>query len=1152
MRFVELDLVRYGQFQDCRLSFRAGKPDFHIIFGLNEAGKSTTLAAVSDLLFGFSGRTNYAFRFDAPLLRVGAVIEDNAQQFAFRRKKGNKATVLDADENSIDDTPLLTMLHGQDRDIFRLGWSLDHHRLREGGQAIVDAKDDVGRALFAAGSGITGTANILQALKDEADGIWAKRFSERRSYSRAERDYKEAKTRLRQSQLQPSTWKSARDDLERLQEGLSGHEVRRIECHDALRKVERLRRAIGPVRQRQNALEALTASNAVVLAPVVEQAAQVALEKAAEAERKRSIANDLLAERREKLAALKVDNAVLAANGEIAALPDSRGAVHKGLFDLPRLEAELLNRQRRIDELRAELGLALGEDKHALPSRLTVSNLRRLIAQRVKLEAEISGLDEAANRRTAQREQIATQLAGAPTPESLDELQSAVRLAERLGDIDNALHEQERLVEKAGEECAQAFARLKPWAGDAAVLATLVLPGDEEIDAAKTALNNAATEEAEGAREIKACQQTLEHLKLEHEGLAAAGQAVSAETLGAARNDRDTGWLALKRQITAPEPTPVTNTEIDHFEALIEKVDTVSDLRFASARESAELSQNENRQRQYALQLEQGRFRLDAAKRMQQQVHSNWAKRLEHLGIPTLAPTEIRDWASRRQIALEKSQAKQNADEQRSELALRRAQACGNLRNAMGEVEAMVEISLQSILERGQGRLTAANKQSTDIERLKQQLESAESEVDDVKRQLNEKKAEKERWRGAWDAAVREVGFALPPDNADAHLQMCEEMRTEADKISELARRIESIRRDEITFNARVHDLAQRLGENINEHSVRQVVDNLLTRLTKAHADAQANGSLKDDINTRNSELRQADAELQAAEASLAGVREATGTTDRLAVAGAIAASQERRALQNKLLEFEEEISAQSDGVPLKNLIDACLHEDPDALAKRSESLSQDLKQLDDTISEVTHKAALAQKNFEIMDSGPKASDAAADMEQALAEMTEQAEAYLLKRAQFLLLRQAIERYREERQNPLLLRAGELFKILTLGRYKELRVDFDGPEPRLLGLGEGGQTAVGIDEMSDGTIDQLFLALRVAAIEDGLQSHVALPFLADDLFINFDNERARAGFRVLGELAQSTQVLFFTHHSHLLALAEEALGKDGLTICELK
>jgi len=53
---------------------------------------------------------------------------------------------------------------------------------------------------------------------------------------------------------------------------------------------------------------------------------------------------------------------------------------------------------------------------------------------------------------------------------------------------------------------------------------------------------------------------------------------------------------------------------------------------------------------------------------------------------------------------------------------------------------------------------------------------------------------------------------------------------------------------------------------------------------------------------------------------------------------------------------------------------------------------------------------------------------------------------------------------------------------------------------------------------------------------------VALPFVADDLFINFDPERSAAGFEVLGQLAERTQVLFYTHHPHLIEVAVDVLG----------
>ena len=57
MRLARLNLARYGKFTDFVLDFGAKqleKPDFHIIFGSNEAGKTTALTAILDLLYGIS------------------------------------------------------------------------------------------------------------------------------------------------------------------------------------------------------------------------------------------------------------------------------------------------------------------------------------------------------------------------------------------------------------------------------------------------------------------------------------------------------------------------------------------------------------------------------------------------------------------------------------------------------------------------------------------------------------------------------------------------------------------------------------------------------------------------------------------------------------------------------------------------------------------------------------------------------------------------------------------------------------------------------------------------------------------------------------------------------------------------------------------
>ena len=80
--------------------------------------------------------------------------------------------------------------------------------------------------------------------------------------------------------------------------------------------------------------------------------------------------------------------------------------------------------------------------------------------------------------------------------------------------------------------------------------------------------------------------------------------------------------------------------------------------------------------------------------------------------------------------------------------------------------------------------------------------------------------------------------------------------------------------------------------------------------------------------------------------------------------------------------------------------------------------------------------------------------------------------------------------------------------------------------------------------MSEGSRDQLYLALRLAALEIQIAQGFNMPLIADDLFINFDDRRAEAGLKVLGDISRSMQVIFLTHHDHLVPLARDVLGAD--------
>src|SRR5215813_12435495 len=101
MRIRQLDLLRYGHFTDAIIGLPAGKPDFQMLLGENEAGKSTTMSSIEDLLFGIPANSSRNFLHEYNAMRVGAALEKGTDTLKVRRRKGNKDTLLNDDDTPI-------------------------------------------------------------------------------------------------------------------------------------------------------------------------------------------------------------------------------------------------------------------------------------------------------------------------------------------------------------------------------------------------------------------------------------------------------------------------------------------------------------------------------------------------------------------------------------------------------------------------------------------------------------------------------------------------------------------------------------------------------------------------------------------------------------------------------------------------------------------------------------------------------------------------------------------------------------------------------------------------------------------------------------------------------------------------------------------
>jgi len=256
--------------------------------------------------------------------------------------------------------------------------------------------------------------------------------------------------------------------------------------------------------------------------------------------------------------------------------------------------------------------------------------------------------------------------------------------------------------------------------------------------------------------------------------------------------------------------------------------------------------------------------------------------------------------------------------------------------------------------------------------------------------------------------------------------------------------------------------------------------------------------------------------------------------------------------LREAIRDREEQVLDHSGGRSLGEVEREAAEVDRDAIPGRLLEIVSQLEQLEAARSRLDQQIGQERGFLDLMNGGDAAAAQAEKEHQILAELYDQAQCYARLRAAAALLRGEIKRYRERNQEPVLQRASELFRQLTLGSFAELVSDFnDKDEPVLVGVRPSGEQ-VRVEGMSDGTCDQLYLALRLASLERYLVSNEPMPFIVDDILIRFDDERAAAALQVLADLSSTTQVIFFTHHARLVDLAKTISGSERAAIQYLR
>ena len=404
MRLLSLELEKFGAFADLRITFR---PDarLHVVYGPNEAGKSTALAAVGALLFGVPERTPYASRFPGQL-RVGAEIAAaDGRRLKFWRRKGRRTTLLDGSGDPLPDDALAPFLGGLTQDVFERSFGLDALKLRAGGDEMLQADGDVGASLLAAASGLRGLSELRRSLEEEADGVFAPRKGKERRFYQALERFDAARAAIREKELRSDSWIKLNNDIEELSRELERlrAERRAGEIEQArLRRLKRIAPLLNPIQETEAALASF--GDMPVFAPGMMQDLQAALDDlrvAGEAAERARIEEERLTR---DLANIEVDEAVLSDAAAIEELFQRSGGYKDAKRDLPAVQREADGFLAGLEHHVRSLGLpGLGSLDTARPTEARKSEARKLIKE--GRDAEASANATAAQLSQAQKSQ---------------------------------------------------------------------------------------------------------------------------------------------------------------------------------------------------------------------------------------------------------------------------------------------------------------------------------------------------------------------------------------------------------------------------------------------------------------------------------------------------------------------------------------------------------------------------------------------------------------------------------------------------------------------------------------------------------------------------------------------------------------------------
>jgi uncharacterized protein YhaN len=364
---------------------------------------------------------------------------------------------------------------------------------------------------------------------------------------------------------------------------------------------------------------------------------------------------------------------------------------------------------------------------------------------------------------------------------------------------------------------------------------------------------------------------------------------------------------------------------------------------------------------------------------------------------------------------------------------------------------------------------------------------------------------------------------------------------------TERRNRVIAIQDDVDEYRTLVSDVGELVEISIGDDSVSvQIASTEISELfDSATADERKRAETKRSVPGLATELASVKRELQQLENELAQLLNEGGTENPEEFRRLAKQHFQRQELENSeqnLLDSLRHIMGPD--YDLANLDSELSENSKDQMNTELDSLDSELEKMEKDRADLNIRVGELNTKISTLVDDDQASILRAGKASLVADLQDHAVDWTRYSLAMALLEMTRQKYEEERQPAILGRASGYFSEFTYGRYERVFSPLGESEFHVVEAGPTPQNKP-TSKLSQGTLEQLYLAMRFAAVEEFGEKREHLPVVVDEVLVNFDLERAKKAASAFGKIAESNQVLVFTCHPWIRDLFEDAVPGAG-------